>query len=179
MSRSLFLSAAISVCIASPVRAAPAPGAVRIDVEFLADGRCAVAAEGDSVHAKVTYLPPPASGRRCAIPPSPKGKPVDLTVRLPRGAVRGGYDFPRLTWIEQDSGWIGTAALPAAPAFVSVPQSGTATLEWWRQAFAPPTRSTPFGWNFYGWFMFSAAFIGVYFVWARRMARRDTARRLP
>ena len=179
MSRSLFLSAAISVSIASPARAGATPGAVRIDVEFLADGRCAVAAEGERVHAKVTYLPPPASGRRCAIPPSPKGKPVDLTVRLPRGAAPGGYDFPRLTWIQQDSGWIGTAALPAAPAFVSVPQPGAATLAWWRRAFARPTPSTPFGWNFYGWFLFSAAFISAYFGWARRMARRDTARHLP
>ena len=179
MSRRAFLSAVISACIASPALGGAAPAAVRIDVEFLADGRCAVAAEGDGVHANVIYLPPPASSLRCAIPPSPKGRPVDLTVRLPRGVAPGGYDFPRLTWIEQDAGWIGTAALPAAPAFVSVPQSGTATLEWWRQAFAPPTRSTPFGWNFYGWFMFSAAFIGVYFVWARRMARRDAARRLP
>ena len=179
MSRRALPSAVISVCLASPAVTGAAPGAVRIDVEFLADGRCAVAAEGEGVHANVIYLPPPASGRRCAIPPSPKGRPVDLTVRLPHSAAPGGYDFPRLTWVEQDSGWIGTAALPAAPAFVSVPQSGTATLEWWRQAFAPPTRSTPFGWNFYGWFMFSAAFIGVYFVWARRMARRDAARRLP
>jgi hypothetical protein len=179
MSRRAFLSAAISVWMACPALAGAAPGAVRIDVEFLADGRCAVAAEGERVHANVIYLPPQASGLRCAIPPSPIGKPVDLTVRLPRGAAPGGYDFPRLTWIHQDSGWIGTAALPAAPAFVSVPQSGAATLAWWRQAFAPPTRSTPFGWNFYGWFMFSATFIAVYFVWARRMARRDTARRLP
>jgi hypothetical protein len=179
MSRRAFLSAAISVCIASAALPSAAPGTVRIDVEFLADGRCAVAAEGESVHSKVTYLPPPASSLRCAIPPSPKGKPVDLSVRLPRGAAPGGYDFPRLTWIQQDAGWIGTAALPAAPAFVSVPQAGAATLAWWRQAFAPPTRSTPFGWNFYGWFLFSAAFIAVYFVWARRMARRDAARRLP
>jgi hypothetical protein len=174
-----FLPAAISVCLMCPVMAGAAPGAVRIDVEFLADGRCAVAAEGENVHAKVIYLPPAASGRRCAIPPSPKGKPVDLTVRLPNGATPGGYDFPRLAWIQQDSGWIGTAALPAAPAFVSVPQSGAAALAWWRQAFARPTPSTPFGWNFYGWFLFSAAFISAYFGWARRMARRDAARRLP
>jgi hypothetical protein len=179
MSRRIVLSAAISVCFASPAVTGAVPGAVRIDVEFLADGRCSVAAEGKGVHANVIYLPPPASGLRCAIPPSPKGKPVDLTVRLPRGAAPGGYDFPRLTWTRQDSGWIGTAALPAAPAFVSVPQPGAATLAWWRQAFAPPTRSSPFGWNFYGWFIFSAAFIGMYFVWARRMARRDAARRLP
>ena len=176
MLRSAFLSAAVFVSLASPAMAGAAPGAVRIGVEFLADGRCSVAAEGEQVHANVIYLPPPASALRCAIPPSPKGKPVDLTVRLPRGAAPGGYDFPRLTWIEQDSGWIGTAALPAAPAFVSVPRSGAATLAWWRQAVALPTPSTPFGWNFYGWFLFAAAFISTYFVWARFMARRDSDR---
>jgi hypothetical protein len=179
MSRTSFLPVAVSVCAASLALASVAPAAVRIDVEFLTDGRCAVAAEGDGLHANLTYLPPAANGLRCAIPPSPKGRPVDLTVRLPRGATPGGYDFPRLTWTEIDARWIGTAALPAAPAFVSVPSAGAPAIAWWRQAFAPPTSSSPFGWNFYGWFVFSAAFIAVYFVWARRMARRDTARRLP
>jgi hypothetical protein len=102
--------------------------------------------------------------------------PVDLTVRLPAGAKPAGRDFPRLAWVEQDARWIGTAALPAAPAFVSIPLAGTPAIAWWRQAFAPPTRSTPFGWNFYGWFLFAAAFISAYFVWARFMARRDSER---
>jgi hypothetical protein len=149
---------------------------VRIDVEFLADGRCAVAAIADGVHSTLTYLPPPASGLRCTIPPSPKGTPVDLTVRLPPGATPGGRDFPRLAWREIDARWIGTAALPAAPAFVSVPLAGTGTLAWWRQAFAPPAPSAPFGWNFYGWFVFAAAFIAAYFGWARLIARRDSER---
>ncbi len=32
-----------------------------------------------------------------------------------------------------------------------------------------------FGWNFYGYFVFSGAWIAVYFLWATWMARRDRA----
>jgi len=177
MSRRAFLPVVISVCVASVAMVRAAPGVVRVDVEFLADGRCAVTAAGEGVHASITYRPSDVPGRRCAMPPVPAGRAVDLEVRLPRGAAPAGRDFPRLTWIEQDAGWVGTAALPAAPAFVSVPEPGAAGA-WWRQAFARPTRSSTFGWNFYGWFVFSAAFIGAYFMWARYMARRD-ARRAP
>ena len=33
---------------------------------------------------------------------------------------------------------------------------------------------TGFGWNFYGFFLFAAAWIAVYFGWARWMERRET-----
>lgn len=157
-------------------RAAAAAAPIRIDIAFLDDGRCSVVAEGDGFRANLTYLPSPAlssaSGLRCTIPASPKGRPVELTVRLPRGVASAGSDFPRLTWSERDGVWVGTASLPAAPAFVSVPQAGAAAPPRWLDGFAPPTPSTPFGWNFYGWFVFSAVFIGVDFAWARWMARR-------
>ncbi len=157
-------------------RAASAAAPVRIDIAFLDDGRCSVVAEGDGFRANLTYLPSPAlspaSELRCTIPASPKGRPVDLTVRLPRGAASAGSDFPRLAWVERDGVWVGTASLPAAPAFVSVPQAGAAAPARWLDGFAPPTPSSPFGWNFYGWFVFAAAFIAAYLAWARWMARR-------
>ncbi len=33
-----------------------------------------------------------------------------------------------------------------------------------------------FGWNFYGFFLFAAAWIVAYFVWAKWMAARDRRR---
>jgi hypothetical protein len=33
-----------------------------------------------------------------------------------------------------------------------------------------------FGWNFYGFFLFAAAWVAAYFAWARAMATRDAAR---
>ena len=157
-------------------RAAAAAAPVRIDVAFLDDGRCSVAAEGDGFRANLTYLPSPAlsaaSELRCTSPASPTGRAVDLTVRLPRGTASAGSDFPRLAWVQRDGVWVGTVSLPAAPAFVSVPQAGAAAPARWLDGFAPPTPSSPFGWNFYGWFVFVAVFIAAYFSWARWMARR-------
>ncbi len=34
---------------------------------------------------------------------------------------------------------------------------------------------TGFGWNFYGFFLFAAAWIAAYFAWARWMARREAS----
>jgi len=156
---------------------------VRIEVRFLADGRCAVTAEGDHFHAGMTYLPSPAispaAELRCTVPSAPRGQAVELTVRLPRGAAPAGDDFPRLAWTRHDYLWVGTASLPAAPAFVSVPQAGAPAPARWLDGFAPPTAAAPFGANFYGWFAFAAAFIAAYFWWARAMARRDARRRRP
>lgn len=36
-----------------------------------------------------------------------------------------------------------------------------------------------FGWNFYGFFVFAAGFIALYFLWARHMAGRDRNGRAP
>jgi hypothetical protein len=171
------LPVALALCIA---RAATlfAADAVRIDVEFRADGRCAVAATGEGVHAALTYAPWSSSGPRCAVPPIPKGRTVELTVRVPAAAVPSDSAFPRLSWRQADNGWIGTATLPAAPAFVRVPPTGAAAAANEAEAAASRELSPAFGWNFYGWFLFSAVFIGAYFVWAQRMAARD-GRRLP
>jgi hypothetical protein len=125
----------------------------------------------------MTYLPSPAlAGRaewRCTIPSTPKGQPVDLTVTLPRGTAPAGDPFPRLAWRQRDEVWTGTVTLPAAPAFVSVPTPGAAAPARWLDGFAPPTAGAAFGANFYGWFVFAALFIGIYFAWARAAARRD------
>jgi hypothetical protein len=97
----------------------------RIDVEFLADGRCRVSATGETFHSTLTYTPQAtasAAGRRCAIPPVPDGTPVDLVVSLPRGTAHPPGDaIPSLTWTRQDDRWIGTAALTTAPSVVRIP----------------------------------------------------------
>ena len=175
MTRTPTAALVVALLTAAAARAlAAAP--IRVDLTFLDDGRCSVVAEGDGFRANLTYLPSPAlspgSGLRCTIPASPRGRPIDLTVRLPKGVASTGDDFPRLAWAERDGVWVGTAALPAAPAFVSVAQQGAPAPPRWLDGFAPPTPSSPFGWNFYGWFVFVAAFIAAYFTWARWMARR-------
>jgi hypothetical protein len=146
---------------------------VHVAVEFLPDGRCSIREVGNGFRADLTYLPPASSSPdlRCTIPSPPKGYEVDLVVRLPPDLQPGAGEFPRLTWREEDGRWSGSAALPAAPAFVHVPQRfppASASTGW------PSTPSTDasvtFGWNFYGWFVFSAAFITTYFAWARLTA---------
>lgn len=164
-------------------RTAAGAAEIGLTVEFLADGRCSVNAAGPGFHAGMAYLPSPAapmaSGRRCVVPSAPRGVPVRLTVRLPSGAARPDDEFPRVSWREQDGRWIGTASLPAAPAFVSVSGPGAAAPARWLDGFAPPAAGAAFGANFYGWFLFSAAFIAAYFAWARAMGRRDARRRRP
>jgi hypothetical protein len=174
------LLAVTLACLLAVGTALGAEGAiVRIGVTFLPDGRCAVTGEGEHFRASMTYLPSPAgaaAGLRCAVPDSPKGREVELTVTLPPGAVPAGGEFPRLRWSEHDGRWRGVASLPAAPAFVSVPQGRAAGPARWLDGFAPPTPGSAFGPNFYGWFVFAAVFIGLYFVWARAMAARDGRR---
>ncbi|MGE5244866.1 MAG: hypothetical protein ACM3SQ_11620 [Betaproteobacteria bacterium] len=155
---------------------------VRLAVDFLADGRCAVSAVGDGFHASMTYLPSPAapaSELRCTVPSAPQGRPVELVVRLAPGVAPPDDEFPRLSWSERQGQWIGTASLPAAPAFVSLSRGGAAPPARWLDGFAPPTAGSLFGANFYGWFVFAAAFIAAYFAWARLMARRDGRRLRP
>ena len=113
---------------ASASRSGAEHGAV-IDVEFLADGRCVVSVKGDESRRDAVEGAPgrssPASEYRCAMPSAPRGRPVELTVTLPGDETPSGAGFPRLAWAERDRRWIGTASLPAAPAFVRVAKSGS------------------------------------------------------
>jgi hypothetical protein len=110
--------------------ATPAVAPARIELEFLADGRCTVLATGKAFHSKLTYTPQapvsPASGLRCAIPPVPAGAAVDLTVMLPRGASPSpDGEEPPLTWTRRDDRWVGTALLTTAPLLVRIPEPGS------------------------------------------------------
>ena len=126
-----------------------------VTVEFLPDGRCVI-----------EHGSPAGSGFRCPLPYDALGKvPIELRVVLPSGAAPAERTFPRLEWRQSGHDWIGTASLPAAPSFVSL-----------GQAPAPIARDS-FGWNFYGFFVFAALFILVYFAWARTMQRRTVAAR--
>jgi hypothetical protein len=113
---------------ASASRARAEHGAV-INVEFLADGRCVVSVKGDESRPDPMAGAPgrssPTSEYRCAMPSAPRGRPVELTVILPGDETPSGAGFPRLAWAERDRRWIGTASLPAAPAFVRLPKSGS------------------------------------------------------
>jgi hypothetical protein len=156
---------------------APSREPARIVVDFTADGRCAVNTQGDAYRADLSYLPPaglsPAFELRCAVPGPPKGQPVVLQVDLPPGVAPAGGEFPQLVWHERNHRWSGEASLPAAPAFVRVPRgrSGLGLIE---VVFGDATSDDriTMGWNFYGWFVFAASFIAIYFAWARATARR-------
>jgi hypothetical protein len=124
---------------------APAAGRARIELEFLADGRCTVSATGDAFHSKLTYTPQaPASSTselRCAIPPVPAGAAVDLTVMLPRGpSPSPAGEEPPLRWSRRDYRWIGIASLKTAPLVVRIPESGNHTarraLAMWGSSWA-------------------------------------------
>ncbi len=122
----------VSVGFLASVPAGPAgPAAVpaRIELEFLADGRCTVSATGEAFHSALTYMPPAlvssTAELRCAIPPVPAGAAVDLTVMLPRGASPSpGAEQPPLRWTRRNYRWIGTASLTTAPLVVRIPGSG-------------------------------------------------------
>src|SRR5262245_18142148 len=100
------------VFAAITIAAVPVAGraAVRMAVDFSADGRCLVAIGGGSVEANVAAAAPDF---RCTIPAGRTGEAVDLTVRLPPGADRAGQPFPQLEWRQQDGRWVGTATVPA------------------------------------------------------------------
>ncbi len=125
---SALLATAASAFVPGPARAADTH--VRIDLEFLADGRCAITGSGESYRANLTYTPTtpgaPTAEFRCTIPSPPRGRAVELTVRLPRGAAPAPGDFPRFNWTSTDGRWTGTVSLPAAPAFVRVPEVASA-----------------------------------------------------
>jgi hypothetical protein len=106
------------------------PPTARIDVEFLADGRCTVSAAGETFHSTLTYTPPAAIVQtdelRCGIPPVPEGTIVDLSVSLPEHVSPSpGRDAPRLAWAERGSRWVGTATLTTAPVVVRIMEAGS------------------------------------------------------
>ncbi len=161
-------------------------------VDFLADGRCSVHSglgsmsiaagqdvnpghsggartdvPGSAASSRGSEPPPSAaalvgSGFQCPISYAGLGSgPVDLRVVLPPGIDRSTDAFPRLEWHTEGPYWIGSASLPSAPAFVSLHRSSVSHAG-----------GAAFGWNFYGFFVFAALFIAVYFLWARRMQQR-------
>jgi len=135
----------------------------RVDVTFLADGRCLVRSSGAQA-----AQAPSGGGYRCPLPGGGLERgAIELRVALPTG-VDPADTFPQLAWQRVDGQWIGTAALVAPPAFVHVSRPSTPPA---------PSSAAAFGWNFYGFFLFSAVFIGSYFLWSAWMARRDAAAR--
>jgi hypothetical protein len=105
--------------------AAPDGPRAELTVEFRADGQCAVKAGGEGVHAEMTYTPPASSRAagefRCAVPPLPGGRAVDVRVVLAPGARPAGAGTPPLTWIEHEGRWRGSGAFDAAPEVIVVP----------------------------------------------------------
>lgn len=110
------LTPSVSIPAAQQTRAT-----VRIDI--LPDRRCSVAAEGEGFRSNMTYRPTTeaASGEfRCAMPPVPGGRPIDLTVALAPGSRPWGNGSPRLDWTEKEGRWVGHAVLTSRPEIVVV-----------------------------------------------------------
>ena len=112
---------AIAVCVLLGV-AAGARAQTSVKVEFTAAGECAVTAAGPTGRASVKS-PLRTSELKCVVPVPRDAGAVDLEVVMPPGASRPAGGFPRLAWTERDGRWVGTASLPAAPAFVRVPDA--------------------------------------------------------
>jgi len=107
-----------------------APGAraqTSVRVEFTAAGECAVTAVGPTGRAGMKS-PLRTSELKCLIPVPRDAGAVDLEVLMPPGASRPAGAFPRLAWTERDGRWLGAASLPAAPAFVRVPEPDRGAL---------------------------------------------------
>jgi hypothetical protein len=104
-----------------------------VGLEFQANGRCSISARGEGFRSDLTYTPPgpPVTPRqfRCAVPPVPAGRPVLLSVRMPRGVVPAPRGTPVLEWTENDGAWVGTALLSAAPEVVVIHESDGLPLE--------------------------------------------------
>ena len=160
---------AVLVCVLGCRDPLAAAERVRVAVDFLPDGRCAVVEQGERFHASLLYVSPqgvsPDVELRCTIPAPPKGFAVDLAVSLPKGFPAPGGEFPRMEWTEVDGRWTGRAALPAAPAFVRIMQAGASVA--YRSSRSTADDTIRFGWNFYGWFLFAALFIASYFLGVR------------
>ena len=117
----------VALLVAAAAR--PAAQATSVRLDFLADGQCAVAAEGPGFHSKATYMRPhfrAAAALRCAMPPGPTGRSVPqaravaLTVTLPAGSRRPGRSAPELTWARDGERWTGRTSLTDWPEAVTV-----------------------------------------------------------
>jgi hypothetical protein len=126
--RSRLSGATLAVFFIVPRSLEAAPGAGRVTVGFLQDGRCTVTADGEGFHSALTYKPPNGpQGQefRCAIPPVPAGRPVELRVTLPPGARPAGTDAPGLDWEQRDGVWVGRAIVSTSPEVVVVTEWGS------------------------------------------------------
>ncbi len=104
--------------------AAAADAQTHVRVEFTAAGECAVTTTGPAGHANVRY-PRRTAEMKCVVPTTVKPGAVALEVVLPPGAARPSGEFPRLDWTDAGGRWVGTASLPAPPAFVRIPDPAT------------------------------------------------------
>jgi len=120
----LLLALLSSSLFASP----PAWAQTQLRVEFTTPGECLVTTAGSVARVAVRVGPSPAE-RRCPIPPLAKPDAVTLDVVLPRAERRPGDEFPRLAWTERDGRWVGTARLPAPPAFVRLTRDTGGAIE--------------------------------------------------
>lgn len=132
MFRSFVGVVAVWAVLGTPAQAQTGGPAV-VTIEFLADGRCTVSAQGDGFRSKATYTPEGAQGRpdlRCAMPPVPAGRTVALTVTLPAGSARPGSSAPPLAWTRAGDRWQGTASLSEWPDAVAVSPDRRAWTFW-------------------------------------------------
>jgi len=153
-----------SASVAAAVQ--PPPNArIGISVAFQSDGSCVVSInDGRALRTTASGGGGvPGTDLECQVPSVTARSGVDLTVMLPGDFSPLQSDFPRLSWALRDSHWVGTAALPAAPAFVRVPQPN---------GRRPRVSLAAMPWNFYAWFVCAALFSGAYFVWAWRSTSR-------
>jgi hypothetical protein len=129
---------------------AQTPGMVNIQVDFLQDGRCTVSAAAQDFHSTLTYAPKPGDegdAFRCALPPVPGGRPVELSVTLAPDGRPSGRGAPRLDWTAKEGRWVGTASLAAAPEVIVVEDwyGRRATTDRWLQRGAIGVLIVAFG----------------------------------
>ena len=185
-------TAATAVLSAAPAPdEAPGDVPVRVDIQFRDATECAVAVGNGA--AIIASSPEPSSGDFvCPLTGITPRRPVNLAVTLPPGIESDVHRLPAAGVAPHRGSWTGTAALPSAPAFVRVggPSGALARRARWLDIAA---LAGTFGailwtlgprytararanllmpWNFYAWFIFSAAFIGAYFLWVWTTTRR-------
>ena len=125
------LGCAAALVLAGLLRAQATPATVTID--FLPDGRCAVSAQGEGFRSNATYTPEGARDPgelRCAMPPVPKDRTVNLTVSLPTGVDRPGSSEPRLVWARSGDHWSGAATLTQWPDAVVISRASRFWTLW-------------------------------------------------
>lgn len=103
---------------------AAADALVTLRVEFTEAGDCLISGAGAASRSHLRY-PRRSSDLRCTIPAPAGSQAVSLEVVLPGATPRPSGEFPRLAWRAEGGRWIGTAELPATPAFVRVPAPGS------------------------------------------------------